>query len=93
MVLLLVFHFTVRNGINNAKTYTRKTGWQMLDSSDLGQGHSAGCCVHSNELCVPQNVRDLQKLKIVSQEWLCSKELVGTSFRLFRRQTNVVITK
>jgi len=52
MVLLLVFHFIIRCGINNAETYIHKTGWQVLDSSDFGQGHIAGCCVHSNELCM-----------------------------------------
>jgi len=53
MVLLLVFHFIIWCGINNAKTYIRKAGWQVLDSSDLGHGHIAGCCMHSNELCTP----------------------------------------
>jgi hypothetical protein len=59
----------------------------------LRTGTHAGCDVHSNILCVPQNVRDLQKLKIASQEQLCSKELVSSSFQLFLQQTNVLITK
>jgi hypothetical protein len=54
----------------------------------------ASCCVHGNQLCVPQNVKHLHKLKILaSEEWLCSMELVGTSFQLLLQQTNVAITK